>query len=134
MFSTRKRKEGNPAVPGEGAWTCELCHGDGSSDASIERKKRAVMTAAMEMWKYSPIQLELDLAWVMENYIFAGTGDRPGTWEFCLLRVSQTWRRQEVGIFSEDRPIINMVRVCGGNDSTSGYDGVYVERAGGGMD
>ena len=93
------------------------------------------MTVAMEMWKYSPIQLTLDLAWVMENYIFAGTGDRPGTWELCLLRVSQTWSRQEVGIFSEDRPIINMVRVCGGNDPTSGYDGVcVVERAGGGMD
>ena len=88
------------------------------------------MTVAMEMWTYSPIQLTLDLAWVMENYIFAGTRDRPRTWELCLLRVSQTWRRHEVGIFSEDRPIINIVRVCGGNDPTSRYDGVYVERDG----
>ena len=94
-----------------------------------------MMTVAMKMCKNAPIQLKLDSSWVMENYNFAGAGDRPGTWELCLLRVSQTWSRQEVGIFSEDRPNINMVRVCGGNDPTGGYDGVCVEeRAGGGID
>ena len=39
------------------------------------------MTVAMKMCKNAPIQLKLDSSWVMENYNFAGAGDRPGTWE-----------------------------------------------------
>ena len=78
------------------------------------------MTLTMEMWKNGPMQVGL----------VVGDGDlqlcRGGrsTWNVGVMFIesaSKTRRKQEVGIFSEDRSSINIVPVdaaCGGKDLT----------------
>ena len=76
------------------------------------------MTVTVEMWKNVPMQVGF------------GVGD--GELHLCREEINQergvmffgsaskTRRKQEVGISSEDRASINIVRVdaaCGGNDS-----------------
>ena len=68
------------------------------------------MTVTMEIWKNAPTQLKLDLAGVQETEI------EQERWSYLY---SECFRRQEVERCSDDRSIINTVRM----DATCGGDG-----------